>query len=313
MMAQANDGLKEGWFLDGEQPLKKKGVGQGIYQSDVICPTVGWIKKASETMEYGKNYEGYWNGEKFVKQLCEKIIPESEASHGPGYQALILVDNSQGHCAYAEDALIASRMNLKPSGKQARLRNGWYFNELGEKVIQSMIFLPDHQEFPNQLKGMKQVLQEQKLWQNGLLMHCQQCPNGGTDCCAWKILQNQPDFISQKFLVQEVIEDAGHICLILPKFHCELNIIEYFWGSVKRWLCEHCDYTFSTLQKNMPTALKSVDVILIRKWQNRMFRWLDAYRGGLSAHDAHFHVQAFSSRRYTLHRRIPDNVAGSLD
>ncbi|KAJ3576952.1 hypothetical protein NP233_g98 [Leucocoprinus birnbaumii] len=119
MMAQANDGLKEGWFLNGEQPLKKKGVGQGIHQSDVICPTVGWIDKASETMEYGKNYEGYWNGEKFVKQLREKIIPEFEASHGPGYQALILVDNSQGHCAYAEDALIALRMNLKPGGKQA--------------------------------------------------------------------------------------------------------------------------------------------------------------------------------------------------
>jgi hypothetical protein len=29
-------------------------------------------------------------------------------------------------------------------------------------------------------------------------------------------------------LVQEVIEAAGHLCLFLPKFHCELNYIEFF-------------------------------------------------------------------------------------
>jgi len=32
-------------------------------------------------------------------KLCEKIIPAFEAVHGAGYQALIMVDNSQGHCA----------------------------------------------------------------------------------------------------------------------------------------------------------------------------------------------------------------------
>lgn len=66
---QANDGEKEGWVLDGEQPLKKKGVGRGLHQSDVICSTYGWLKGASVTMEYGKNYEGYWTGELFVKQV----------------------------------------------------------------------------------------------------------------------------------------------------------------------------------------------------------------------------------------------------
>ncbi len=37
-------------------------------------------------------------------------------------------------------------------------------------------------------------------------------------------------------LVQEVIEAAGHLCIFLPKFHCELNFIEFFWGWVKRYL-----------------------------------------------------------------------------
>ena len=70
MTSQANDGKKRSWIPDGEQPLKKKGVGRGIHQSDVICATVGWLSEASQSMEYGKNYDGYWNGEMFVKKVC---------------------------------------------------------------------------------------------------------------------------------------------------------------------------------------------------------------------------------------------------
>ena len=67
MTAQANDDGGEGWVR--EQRLKKKGAGRGLHQSDVICPTVGWLQEASQTLEYGKNYEGYWTGELFVKQV----------------------------------------------------------------------------------------------------------------------------------------------------------------------------------------------------------------------------------------------------
>jgi hypothetical protein len=44
-------------------------VGRGIHKSDVICSTVGWLEEASQTLEYGKNYDGYWTGELFVKQV----------------------------------------------------------------------------------------------------------------------------------------------------------------------------------------------------------------------------------------------------
>src|SRR6202040_3054250 len=80
---QANDGDKEGWVLDGEQPLKKKGVGRGLHQSDVICSTYGWLKGASVTMEYGKNYEGYWTGELFVKQVSELMLRTYYHPHKP--------------------------------------------------------------------------------------------------------------------------------------------------------------------------------------------------------------------------------------
>ncbi|KAJ3911371.1 hypothetical protein F5877DRAFT_93793 [Lentinula edodes] len=154
MTAQANDGLKWSWVFEGEHAIRKKGVGRGIHQSDVICSTYGWLKDASQTLEYGKNYEGYWNGELFIKQLKEKIIPTFEWLHGPQYQALSLINNSQGHAAYAEDALLATRMNLNPGGKQAWLRNGWFERD-GNHFVQSMIFPHDHPEFLNQPKGMK--------------------------------------------------------------------------------------------------------------------------------------------------------------
>ncbi|KAF7308048.1 hypothetical protein MKEN_01167100 [Mycena kentingensis (nom. inval.)] len=125
MTCQAHDGKAKSWGPAGEQPLRKKGKGRGLHYSGVIASTCGHLKDAGQVMEYGKNYDGYWNGELFVKQLKEKIIPAFEAAHGPGYQALFLIDNSQGHSAYSEDALLAQRMNLNPGGKQARMRAGW--------------------------------------------------------------------------------------------------------------------------------------------------------------------------------------------
>src|SRR5438445_10634098 len=97
--------------------------------------------------------------------------------------------------------------------------------------------------------------------------------------CAKQIFNNQPDFKAQKSLVQEVFESADHLCIFLPKFHCELNFIKYFCEAVKRYLHGNCDYTFAMLQANMPKALASV-------------------AGRLGMKDAQFQVQVFSSRKY---------------
>ncbi|KAH9913281.1 uncharacterized protein B0H18DRAFT_888533, partial [Fomitopsis serialis] len=250
---------KASWVLEGEQPLKKKGQGRGMHQSEVICSTVGWLTDAGQSMEYGKNYEGYWTGELFVKQvrpdhtliLKEKIIPVFERVHGPGYQALIMVDNSQGHSAYAEDALLVSRMNLKPGGKQARLRDGWFMRD-GQRVPQQMNFPANHRDNPGLQKGIRQ-------------------------------------------------------------FHCELNFIEFFWGAVKRYLRENCDYTFNTLKENLPKAMASVDIKTIRRWEHRTVRWTEAYRSGLGVKEAQFEVKRFSSKRYTSHRRVPETLARQFD
>ena len=43
----------------------------------------------------------------------------------------------------------------------------------------------------------------------------------------------QPDFITQKTQLEELIESHGHLCDFYPKYHCELNFIEQYWGAAK--------------------------------------------------------------------------------
>jgi transposase len=248
-------------------------------------------------------------------QLREKIIPEFERLHGPEYQALIMVDNSQGHAAYANDALLATKMNLNPGGAVPKLRDGWFMHN-GCRISQPMVFPTDHPTHPNQPKGIKQVLNERGLWRQGLHLECKKpkiCSIDSIDCCARRLLSQQPDFLEQKSSVQEVIEAAGHLCIFLPKFHCELNFIEFFWGAVKKYLREHCDYTFETLKANLPKALESVQLSTIRKWEHRMIRWMEAYRDGKSAKDAQFDVKKYGSRQYTSHRKALESVARRFD
>ena len=131
-----------------------------------------------------------------------------------------------------------------------------------------MVFPIDHPTYPDQPKGIKHVLIEQGLWRLGMLLECKKpkvCSVDSIDCCAWWLLSQQPNFLEQKSSVQEIIEAAGHLCIFLPKFHCELNFIEFFWGAVKKYLQEHCDYTFETLKTNLPKALESVQLSTIQK------------------------------------------------
>jgi hypothetical protein len=66
----------------------------------------------------------------------------------------------------------------------------------------------------------------------------------------------------QQLVRVRVIEAARHLCIILPKFHCELAFIEFFWGMVKKYLRENCDYTFDTLKENLPKGPRSGDSTL---------------------------------------------------
>jgi hypothetical protein len=102
-------------------------------------------------------------------------------------------------------------------------------------VPQSFYFPDDHPTMPGWFKGMEQILRERGLWpETGLLAECAgKCPPDKNNCCCCSILFNQPDFVSQKSQLEEFIERRGHICDFYPKYHCELNFIEQYWGAAK--------------------------------------------------------------------------------
>jgi hypothetical protein len=119
MTAQANNSAPKSWVLGNDHRLRKKGPGRGLHQSDVICSTVGWLEGASQTLEYGKNYDGYWTGEMFVAQL--KVF------HNLTHLCSILIDNFRINLYQPSNkhmvmAIKLSLWLITPKGTQHMLR-----------------------------------------------------------------------------------------------------------------------------------------------------------------------------------------------
>ena len=45
---------------------------------------------------------------------------------------------------------------------------------------------------------------------------------------------------------------------LYPKFHCELDFVEWFWCAAKWYARENCEYSFDGLRQLVPAALVSV-------------------------------------------------------
>ncbi|CCI46334.1 unnamed protein product [Albugo candida] len=68
-----------------------------------------------------------------------------------------------------------------------------------------------------------------------------------------------------------LIVGAGHMIIFYPKFHSELNFIENFWGSAKRYARKHCN--FSGRQDVVPKAMYSVSLTSIRNYYQKSQRY----------------------------------------
>jgi hypothetical protein len=101
---------------------------------------------------------------------------------------------------------------------------------------------------------------------------------------------------------------TGHLSIFYPKFHCELNYIENFWAVVKRRTQDNYDYIFPGLCNVVPRALADVSVVEIHRYAQRAFRYMDAYRTGLTGKSAEVAV-----KKYRSHRRIPRATLENID
>jgi hypothetical protein len=77
-------------------------------------------------------------------------------------------------------------------------------------------------------------------------------------CYYMHILGRQPDFVSQKSALFEVVEGTGHIVDLYLKFYCECNWIERYWCASKKIARKYCSYNYKDLKDSLPGYMDQV-------------------------------------------------------
>lgn len=121
--------------------------------------------------------------------------------HETGYRLYFVFDHSSCHGTYAADALDASKMNLKPGGKQPRMHNTYWQGRL-----QRMVFRDGTP------KGLKNVLIERGIDVRGMKLEDMR-----------NEISTHPDFRVEQPEIAHFLRKRGHACIFLPKFHRELK------------------------------------------------------------------------------------------
>ena len=238
---------------------------------------------------YGKNRLGYWDGEKMIKQVDEVLLMAE--LRFPGHEFHFLFDWSSCHDKMPESSFNTSKFKVTP---------GYQFTREGVQKPFSVGDMQLECEYPNKPAevsfapidpitgfGVQRVRfhagerphgvaadstvnydglpkgQRQLVWERGLLVPGMTGTGGKLkieELSMQYVLSTQPDVKHQKSMLVLAIEKAGHVCMMLPKFHCELNGIERVWGRSKWYTRRFCNYTFPGLDKTVPRSL-SLEVI----------------------------------------------------
>ncbi|CAN0072873.1 unnamed protein product, partial [Pylaiella littoralis] len=215
---------------------------------------------------------------------------------------LNIFDNSTGHAAYSPDALRAQNVAAGAGGQQAVPRP----------------FVHEGRRIPTVFEEDSVLLFDtnptSKKAEEGDGSECGR--EGGEDtepdrqgegdtrrCCLRFVLSNLPAFKEQKNRVEEILEAAGHRCILLPKYHPECNAIERVWGHSKAIGRRVCDYSVKSRLKRLPATLSSMSLSLIRKWARISWLFVEAYATGLDDY-----MQYRDLKKWTSHRSSTDRV-----
>ena len=261
--------------------IKQKSLGQSIMISDFIEEVDGFLTfqghSARVSLEIQK--DGYFDNDKFMRQV-ERTVDIFESKY-PFARALFLFDNAPSHRKMADNQLNADLMNVYPGGKQPLMRDTKWAGE-----IQTMV-LPD-----GQAKGMKLVLEERGVDTTGMKT------NEMRD-----ILKGFDDFKASKTILEEYIEMRGHLCLYIPKYHCELSPIERVWCFAKKHTRAYADGRITKLRKIVPEGLSLCSTPTIQKYFATCRDYEQAYKNGSTGKDVDLQVKVYKS-----HRRVFDST-----
>ncbi|PVF90974.1 hypothetical protein CPB86DRAFT_878752 [Serendipita vermifera] len=308
-----NDRKRQRWIAKDEKPVPQpKGEGSSIMVSDFISPNFGRLRdahgEARLLFRAGRKREGYFNNDKLLEQIEQAITIFGRLF--PDAQALFLFDNATTHQKRANDALSALHMpksckQWHPGGQP--MHDGTF----EDGTPQSFYWPNDHPKWPGYFKGMEQILRERGLYHDKLKAQCNanfsDCKDS-TNCCCRRILFNQPDFMMSKSNVEELLNKHGHICDFYPKFHCELNFIEQYWGAAKyryRGLPGTRDTT--EMERNVTHCLDDVPFVQMQRYWIRSLRFMDAYAKGLTGAQA-----VWANKRYHGHRTLPMDIMETI-
>jgi hypothetical protein len=239
------------------------------------------VKDAHRIIYPGIGSDPWWDHKQLLVQV-DKVIKIFEEAH-PNCIALFVFDQSSAHTSLGEDALRAFDMNRLNGGAQRKQKN-------------TVIPMNNpHPEFHGKAqsmtteasvaKGLKQMLKEHGFNVEGMHAKCNPiCPLENTGCCMAQLLSKQGDFWLQESLLEQKIKARGHICMFLPKFHCELNPIEMvfnlffliishlkslqYWGWCKHRYRQIYKTKFDEAKRAVHECLDACPVKVIRRFFN---------------------------------------------
>ena len=288
----------------------------------IVCDEDGRVVKDARCITYpGTHGDAWWDHAQLLAQV-DKAISIFEEAH-PDCTALFVFDHSSAHASLAPDALHAFDMNKSNGGKQRKQR---------DTVIPMNNPYSEFRGKPQKMttetgdaKGLQQTLEERGFNVAKMKMKCSPvCAFENDTCCMARLLSKQDDFQLQKSQVEEMLTGRGHLCIFLPKFHCELNPIEMvcfylflllcgsqsvqYWGWCKHRYRQIQKETFADAKKNTRECLDACPVDVIRRFFNRLWRFISAYWRGLTGKAAEWAV-----RQQRSHQRVGQQAMMSIE
>lgn len=227
---------------------------EAVGSRSVVAPTVPLAEVPPPTTQEDESaFRLYMGGRKITLKR-----------HNPGKSSAELV--ALGHQEWTQlpserRMLFVSR--VRASASASATANGGQASS--RRIFQAGSLVP--QRLWGRQKGLECILTERGLYPvAGLKATCnsEKEHSASNNCCCVRLLSVQADFAAEKSALQHLIEERKswdgvlalrHLCLFLPKFHCELNWIERLWGAAKQYTRAHCLYTLPGLRETVPIAL----------------------------------------------------------
>jgi hypothetical protein len=312
----ANDFKSHAWLREGETILQKKSRGRLIHVSDFITEATGRlvlrdnegniVEDARKIIFPGSNGDPWWDTEQLLEQVADGLTIFEKAH--PDCQALFIFDQSSAHASLGPDALKAFEMNKSDGGKQRKQKDTVIpeSNPTASKrgKVQKMT------NRRGEPKGLQTVLKE-RGWDTKKFKRAKckpVCPFESQNCCMARVLSQQDDFVNQPSMLESLIKERGHLCIFLPKFHCELNPIEMYWGWCKYRYRQTSKKTFAEAKENALEYLDACPTDVIRRFIQRSWRFMSVYRLGLTGN-----IAAWAVRKQKSHRACNESILAEID